>query len=352
MTVQINRASSMSCTVFFSKLPCPWTNAPVVAGPSSLLLGFIFLCLGWLAPSLSAQEYSVPTLEHMSEHPLECMNGTVFSTFIDVFGVYLVATPEAPKAYVDHSANVLAEYLDNDGDGVPDDKAVTDYLADGNYIMPVWEEEDRDTFFEEVRGTYCEDNVGTAASMYYLEDQWAIGGLDVAGQWDVNLEEIWHVVSKGWYAVYPDEFGDEWEQEGFTSKLMEAMDVARGGKFLNPPEQYPIGSWYNYYDESCDYGCQLHEYFYWGVVANMGALEKVPSKCGPSSDSREWTLCTREQLQQTDTLMFALLNEEGFSLPKEIPDGNYRGLNPMVEVPPATLPIWLLHEAAKVAETR
>ena len=75
--------------------------------------------------------------------------------------------------------------------------------------------------------------------MYYLEDQWAIGGLDVAGQWDVNLEEIWHVVSKGWYAVYPDEFGDEWEQEGFTSKLMEAMDVARGGKFLSPPEQYP-----------------------------------------------------------------------------------------------------------------
>ena len=84
---------------------------------------------------------------------------------------------------------------------------------------------------EGVRGTYCEDNVGTAASMYYLEDQWAIGGLDVAGQWDVNLEEIWHVVSKGWYAVYPDEFGDEWEQEGFTSKLMEAMDVARGGSF-------------------------------------------------------------------------------------------------------------------------
>ena len=329
MTVQSNRANSMSCTVFFSKLPCSCTNAPIVAGPPSLLLGVIFLCLSWVAPSLSAQEYSVPTLEHMSEHPLECMNGTVFSTFIDVFGVYLVATPEAPKAYVDHSANVLAEYLDNDGDGVPDDKAVSDYLADGNYIMPVWEEEDREAFFEGVRGTYCEDNVGTAASMYYLEDQWAIGGLDVAGQWDVNLEEIWHVVSKGWYAVYPDEFGDEWEQEGFTSKLMEAMDVARGGKFLSPPEQYPTGSWYNYYDESCDYGCQLHEYFYWGVVANMGALEKVPSKCGPSSDSREWTLCTRDQLQQTDTLMFALLNEGGFSLPTEVPDGNYRGLNPI-----------------------
>jgi len=115
------------------------------------------------------------------------MNGTVFSTFIDVFGVYLVATPDAPKSYIDHSANVLAEYLDNDGDGVPDDSAVTDFLAESNFIVPVWTESDRESFFDETRGTYCEDNVGTAASMYYLTDTWAIGGLDVAGQWDANL---------------------------------------------------------------------------------------------------------------------------------------------------------------------
>ena len=291
---------------------------------ASILIGLSV----WASP-LHAQTYSTPTLAHLTEHPLDCMNGTVFSTFIDVFGVYLVATPDAPKSYIDHSANVLAEYLDNDGDGVPDDSAVTDFLAEGNFIVPVWTESDRESFFDETRGTYCEDNVGTAASMYYLTDTWAIGGLDVAGQWDANLEEIWHVVSKGWYAVYPDYFGDMWEEENFRSKLMDAMDVARGGKFLTPPEQYPEGSWYKYYDESCSYACQLHEYFYWGVVANLGALEKIPSKCGPSSDSEEWALCTREQLRETDPLMFALLNQEGFSLPTEIPDGNYRGLNPV-----------------------
>ena len=256
------------------------------------------------------------------------MNGTVFSTFVDVFGIYLVATPDAPDAYVKHSANILAEYLDNDEDGVPDDPAVTDFLAEGNYIVPVWASNDRDAFFEGSRGTYCEDNIGTAASMYYLEDQWAIGGIEVAGSWDTNLEEIWHVVSKGWYAVYPDFFGDVYEEGSNESKLMKAMDLARGGKFLIPPERYPLGSWYNYYDESCSYACQIHEYFYWGVVANIGALEKVPSRCGPSSDSQEWTLCTREQLRETDPMMFALLNEEGFIFPATIPDGNYRGLNP------------------------
>jgi len=298
-----------------------WILHPFVH--ASLLMG-----ISIAASPLHAQNYSIPNLEHLTEHPIECMNGTVFSTFVDVFGIYLVATPDAPDSYVKHSANILAEYLDNNEDGVPDDPAVTNFLAEGNYIVPVWTSNDRDAFFDGARGTYCEDNVGTAASMYYLEDQWAIGGIEVADSWDTNLEEIWHVISKGWYAVYPESFGDVYEEGSNESTLMQAMNLARGGRFLAPPEQYPPGSWYNYYDESCSYACQLHEYFYWGVVANIGALEKIPSKCGPSSDSQEWTLCTREQLRETDPMMFALLNEEGFDFPAIIPDGNYRGLNP------------------------
>ena len=310
-----------------------WSPRPFIS--ASLLMS-----ISIAASPIYAQNNYIPNLEHLTEHPIECMNGTVFSTFVDVFGIYLVATPDAPDSYVKHSANILAEYLDNDEDGVPDDPAVTNFLAEGNYIVPVWASNDRDAFFEGARGTYCEDNVGTAASMYYPEDQWAIGGIEVADSWDTNLEEIWHVISKGWYAVYPESFGDAYEEGGNESKLMKAMDLARGGKFLAPPEQYPPGSWYNYYDESCSYACQLHEYFYWGVVANIGALEKVPSKCGPSSDSQEWTLCTREQLREADPMMFALLNENGFNLPATIPDGNYRGLNPYnSEEPGAVTPV-------------
>jgi len=307
--------------------PCPRRNS-ISWSLHSFVNASLLMSISIAAPPLHAQNYQTPSLEQLTEHPIECMNGTVFSTFFNVFGIYLVATPDAPDAYVKHSANILAEYLDNDEDGVPDDPAVTNFLVEGNYIVPIWASNDRDAFFEGSRGTYCEDNVGTAASMYYLEDQWAIGGIEVAGSWDTNLEEIWHVISKGWYAVYPEFFGDVYEEGGNESKLMQAMDLARGGKFLTPPEQYPLGSWYNYYDESCSYACQLHEYFYWGVVANIGALEKIPSRCGPSSDSQEWTLCTREQLRETDPMMFALLNEEGFSFPATIPDGNYRGLNP------------------------
>ena len=68
-----------------------------------------------------------------------------------------------------------------------------------------------------------------AASMYYNEDQWALGGITETGTWDTNLEEVWHVVSDGWYAAYPEYFGTSQTDTGefVSSKLFEAMDVAR-----------------------------------------------------------------------------------------------------------------------------
>ena len=107
-----------------------------------------------------------PTLEVLSQHPtVDCMN-EVFDKFIDVFGIHVVATPGAPLTYVEHTANVLAEYIDNDADGIPDDQAVLDALVTGNFVVPIWTESTRVAFWDNARGTYCEDNTGMAASMY------------------------------------------------------------------------------------------------------------------------------------------------------------------------------------------
>ena len=138
---------------------------------------------------------------------------------------------------------------------------------------------------------------------------------------DTNLEEVWHVVSDGWYRMYPDYFGDA----PGTSKLTDAMDVARGGRFDVVPYQYPEEAWYSYNDQSCTYECQVHEYFYWILMANIGALDPaLTNKCEDSAD--EWYVCTSEELRRTDPLAFDLLNNQGFALPAMVPDGSYRAL--------------------------
>ena len=260
-----------------------------------------------------------PTLEVLSQHPtVDCMN-EAFDKFIDVFGMFVVASPNAPLAYVEHTANVLAEYIDNDADGIPDDQAVLDVLVNGNFVVPVWTESDRVSFWDNARGTYCEDNTGMAASMYYEYDEWALGGIEAAGTWDTNLEEVWHILSVGWYATYPEFFGDE----PGASRLTEAMDTARGGRFLTIPPTYPAGSWYRYYDDTCDYGCQMHEYFYWILMANIDALDpSITDKCEQSQ--HEWHICNQAELEQVDVLAFDLFNNHGFSLPTNIPTGNYQ----------------------------
>ena len=71
------------------------------------------------------------------------------------------------------------------------------------------------------------------------------------------------------------------------------------------------------------YECQVHEYFYWTLMANIGALDPaLTNKCEDSAD--EWYVCTSEELRRTDPLAFDLLNNQGFALPAMVPDGSYR----------------------------
>ena len=262
---------------------------------------------------------SIPTFEILSKHPtMDCLNAQ-FQMFVEVFGLYVAAPSSAPKEYVIHSANVLAEYIDNDRDGLPDDRAVLEHLKRQNLLVPVWIMSTREQFNQNRRGTECEDGVTLVASMYYDQDQWAIGGIESAGKWDTNLEEIWHIVSIGWYATYPEFFGGETSE---SSKLVNAMDTARGGRFFAIPDKYPDNAWYSYYDDTCDYACQRHEYFYWITMANIDALDPVlTSKCADSA--HEWNVCNQSELKKVDALAFDLLNNHAFNLPTNIPNGRY-----------------------------
>lgn len=55
----------------------------------------------------------------------------VFPKEIDVFGVSIRGTASTPDGKMLHAANVMAEYLDNDADGEPDNPRVIEMLSEG-----------------------------------------------------------------------------------------------------------------------------------------------------------------------------------------------------------------------------
>ena len=261
-----------------------------------------------------------------------CLN-THLDVFINVFGIYVVSTSSIPEVYQQHTANVLAQYIDNDADGVPDDEKIIANLRDRLAVFPIWTPELREKVFSEP----CD--VHTAASMYRGNsdddsDAWALnGGITSTNNintrsgvnWDTNLEEVWHLISSAYYQVYPEYFADGRDCESCTgeySKLTDALDAARGGRFFEAPSTYPEGAWYRY---DIPYVGQAHEYMYWILMANFNALDpSITTYC--ENVYAEWRGgCNKEELKQKDVLAYDLLNNYGFKIPTVIPDGNYKG---------------------------
>ena len=92
------------------------------------------------------QSLTPPKFEVLSKHPkYDCIN-VEMGMFIENFGVYVIAADAAPRDYVIDTANILAQYIDNDEDGIPDDADVLKHLVENNYVVPVWTTSDRSDF--------------------------------------------------------------------------------------------------------------------------------------------------------------------------------------------------------------
>lgn len=75
------------------------------------------------------------------------------------------------------------------------------------------------------------DGHGTSAVLYKNEMDYSNG----VGHWgsDATVEEIMHTINAvGHVAIYPEAFAFEPD----SSLLTEAMDIARGGQFLEVPK--------------------------------------------------------------------------------------------------------------------
>jgi len=241
----------------------------------------------------------------------------VFDQYVNVFGVHIVATDGVPRDRLLHAANVMAQYLDNDGNSVPDDPMVVEQMVahDAVMIMPATQS-DAELLYLKLPLQILRASVGQEL---YSEETVPPGQTGTFGRFDASLEEILHLITNAGYAqTYPDTFDSTQESE-----LSRLSDQARGGTFDTPPETYPAEAWYHYDDETCDRACNADEYFYWALTTLLGGQA---GRC--DEIAHEWEPCTAEKLREVDPEIVVLLTDPQWSLPTELPNGNYQGILP------------------------
>ena len=231
-----------------------------------------------------------------------------FCKTTEVFGIKIYATENVANDKIFHAASVLAQYLDNDEDGVVDNELVLNELIEKKVWLLMVENE------SELDAAIRIPPMGKPFQDLHDEEVTLING---SPRFDASLEEVLHLITQHGYAeVYPNIFG-----ENKDSEIAKAMDMARGGYFKNVPNSYPSNAWYTYDDKTCDYSCQITEYTYWALTSILGG-QNYPSRL--DEIKQEWRLNTKEKVKNNDPIVFSLMTDPQFSLPTNIPDGKYR----------------------------
>ena len=252
------------------------------------------------------------TIVHNDDSPERPFN--VFCKKVDVFGVLVYATESVSDIDLLHAANIMAQYLDNDEDSIVDNPLVLDKMLENQSAMVLFGKESsakRKTFLR------------TANSLevsYVFQDLY---GDEIHPEWnhnspfDATLEEVLHLIThSGFSQVYPSVFG-----EAKGSEISNAMDKARGGQFDEVPSNYPSDTWYTYDDKTCEYNCQVTEYFYWALTSLLGAQD-FPGRY--DEIGHEWKANTPSSVESMDPDVYSILTNTLYKLPVVLPDGSYR----------------------------
>ncbi|MCK5557726.1 MAG: hypothetical protein KAJ01_05080 [Candidatus Hydrogenedentes bacterium] len=256
-----------------------------------------------------------------------------FSKYVSVFGIHVVATPKARDEKLLHAAKVMAEYLDNDSDGVPDNMLVLSHLLSRKayLVFPRTQQELRN----------MNRDLWQDAGFHAGQSQWdeetrpgfiKDGVINTEIEQDASIEEVLHILCvAGWSAAYPDIFGYE-----PGSAIADCMDIARAGHYEEvptggPKAGYPEEAWYHYDDVTCNYACMIIEYMYWGLTSILGAQD-YPERA--RSISVEWAPYNRELMRTMDTCLYDLLTDPKYKLPTKVPEGRYSpSATPTITVP-------------------
>ena len=239
---------------------------------------------------------------------------------IKVFDLNIFASETTSDLKIIHAAKIMAQYLDNDEDGIVDNKLVHEMLVSRNATLLMFNNE------SEAEAAWMSGEYNFSNNSQLLFDDETIPSFNSNApnrRFDASLEEVLHLIThEGYSYVYPD------LKEVKGSSIAKAMDEARGGYFQTPPSQYPSNAWYSYDDITCTYDCMIVEYFYWALTSILGA-QSYPGRI--NEIGHEWKLNTKEKVENLDTLIFTLMTNLDFNLPKVLPDNDYKGFEIKLE---------------------
>lgn len=254
------------------------------------------------APPFTIAPGSVPSF-------LSDFSASGFTQYVNVFGIPVLATASVEYKKFLHAANVLAQYLDNDASGVVDNRLVVDAMIQQGAALLITKDAAEAAAMSST--AWVAAGYGGYRDLHNDEINLAPGpGLAA----DATLEEVLHLISTQGYAVaYPDVFGEKKDTE-----IALLMDEARGGYYEAIPTEYPAAAWYHYYDSTCDYACQVSEYFYWVLTSILGMQSDRQSQIRD-----EWELYTKALVELQQLAAYELFTDTQYNFPTHAPDGNY-----------------------------
>lgn len=255
-----------------------------------------------------------------------------------------------------HVANVMAQLLDNNEDGVVDDQAVVDLMIAERYFLYVPQNEDEyGDFPMEGKGqlsglweaTPNSCDVPTNRGATTARSTWAGSRSSTSGcspNRDATVEEALHLITEAAAQLYPSKWGTS---EDYSSQAGAAIQSANGncgwgyaGNFKDPSTGECAGQ-YAYDDETCDARCIIVEGIYWAVVSYIGGLYTDERAAGAQN---EWLMTTPDEgmpvipegvsnaksLQAGAPALYALVSDTtspgGHAwLPAIMPNGKYNG---------------------------
>lgn len=222
----------------------------------------------------------------------DCPGTNSFTQQAVVFDVLtLCATSDVPAAKLIYAANVAAEWLDNDSDGVADEPRIIDAMRQSKPVVIMTPTGPSNALFRDLESD-LNDRV--------IQDLSGAETNPSGGRRDASQEEIHHVIANsGWFKAFPEIFNDT-----PNAKLYGQWQLAeRQGN-------------YSYNDPTCDAACKVTEFFYLATAAYLGSAADLVSD--------EMRLKNRDELAAALPATVSMMTSASYNYPTDHwPNGNY-----------------------------